>query len=73
MSKIGIERFESAYCVFFINSGGDGKLLGKNAVWQMIVFSRLNKVNFFLHIAGSNPVETASEDNLMKSHQVVFF
>ena len=59
VSEIGIERFESAYHLFFINRGGDGKLLGKNAVGQMIVFSRLNKVDFFLHITGSNPVGIA--------------
>jgi hypothetical protein len=47
VSEIGIEWFESAYHLFFIDSGGDGKLLGKNAVWQMIVFSLLNKVNFW--------------------------
>jgi hypothetical protein len=50
INEIGIERFESAYYLFFINSRGDGNLLGKNAVQQMIVFSRLNKVNFCLHI-----------------------
>ena len=50
-----MERFESAYVLFFINSDWDGKLLGKNVVWQMIVFSRFNKVNFCLHIAGSKP------------------
>ena len=46
--EIGIERFESAYYLLFMKRGGDGKLRGKNAVWQMIVFSRLNKVNFYL-------------------------
>jgi hypothetical protein len=71
-SEIGIERFESAYYLFFINSGGDGKLLGKNAVWEMIVFSRLNKVNFFLYIVGSLPVGISCIDNLTIFHQVVF-
>ena len=71
--KIDVERFESAYHFIFINSGEDGKLLGKNAVWQMIVFSRLNTVNLFLHIAGSQPVRIASLDNLMNLHQVVFY
>jgi hypothetical protein len=65
VSEIGIKRFESAYHLFFIDCGGDGKLLGKNAVWQVIVFSRLNKVNFFLHIAGSNPVGTANGKKLV--------
>ena len=73
MSEIDFERFESAYHLFFIDSGGDGKLLGKNAVWQMIVFSLLNKVNFFLHIASSNPVGTARVDNLMISSSCFCF
>jgi hypothetical protein len=56
--EIGIERFESAYHLFFINRGGDGELLENNAVWQIIVFSRFNKVNFFLDIAGSSAAKT---------------
>ena len=72
VNEIGIERFESAYHFIFINSSGDGKLPGKNAVWQTIVFSLLNKVNFFLLIAGSLPVKTACKGNLMHFHRVVF-
>jgi len=73
VSEIDFERFESAYHLFFIDSGGDRKLLGKNAVWQMIVFSLLNKENFFLHIADSNPVGTARVDNLMISSSCFVF
>jgi len=50
--EVTVERFESAYVLFFIKAAGDGKLLGKNAMCQMIVFSRLNKVIFFLTYRG---------------------
>jgi hypothetical protein len=51
VDKFGVEWFESAYHLFFINSARVGKLLGKNALWQMIVFRRLNKVNFYSYIS----------------------